>query len=158
MRIIQSANFFSFLLRPESVYGRNVFFYGINDTIPRFDYSVVENNNGFEKLFDNDPLTYYSAKGEDYYGCVDFRVPIQLSKIEYILRGDGNAIVPGDYYEVAWWNKNHWEHIQTIKANDNYLDIEMAPKDALFYINNISSGSDNRIFVWDNDKKDVNWH
>lgn len=135
-----------------------VFFYGINDTTPRFDYSVVENNNGFEKLFDNDPLTYYSAKGEDYYGCVDFGVPIQLSKIEYILRGDGNAIMPGDYYEVAWWKMNHWEHIQTIKANDVFLDIEMAPKDALFYIKNISSGSENRIFVWDNDKKDVIWH
>ena len=66
--------------------------------------------------------------------------------------------MPGDYYEVAWWTKNHWENNQTIKANDIYLDIEMAPKDALFYIKSISSGSDNRIFVWDNDKKDVNWH
>lgn len=133
-----------------------IFFYSEESNEPIKDFLVNDETNGYEKLFDGDLLTYYSAKGHDYYGCIDFGLPQKIDKIEYVLRGDGNAIMPGDTYQVSWWNGNTWNQIVNCTATDIWLDIKDAPKDALFYIKDISSGIENRIFQFSGNE--IIWH
>ena len=51
-------------------------------------------------LSDRDPLTNYSAEGNILKEFVDFGNPVMVDKIGYVRRGDGNAIIPGDSYEI----------------------------------------------------------
>ena len=133
-----------------------IFFYSSDIKKPIINYSVIDAHNGYEKLFDGDLLSYYSARGHDYYGSVDFGYPLRISRIEYVLRGDGNAIMPGDDYEVSWWNRTKWEVLLKDRAQNVWLDVDNAPKDALFFIRDLSSGSENRIFQYVNNE--IIWH
>ena len=126
-----------------------IFYYDSSSVFPVRNFQVIDACNGYGLLFDNDPLTYYRAEGDAYCGCVDFGQPVSLKRIEYILRGDGNAIMPGDTYEVSWWNNGSWQLLQSTTADNVWLDVQGAPSGALFYIKDLTRGEDNRIFQWD---------
>lgn len=133
-----------------------ILYYDGNSGEPRRDFELLDASAGYERLYDNDPLTYYSAKGDSYCGCIDFGRPVHIDRIEYILRGDGNAIMPGDAYEVSWWNEGEWELITREKATDIWLDVKGAPSNALYYVKDITTGRENRIFTVCDDE--IIWH
>ena len=133
-----------------------IFYYDSGSNEPRRDFELLDASAGYERLYDSDPLTYYSAKGSNYCGCVDFGRPVHIDRIEYILRGDGNAIMPGDTYEVSWWHDGKWELLDRQKATDIWLDVKDVPSGALYYVKDVTSGRENRIFTFDGEQ--ILWH
>ena len=99
--------------------------------------------------------TNFSAKGEDWVGF-DFCRPVNISKISYIRRCDGNSIQPGLEYSLYYWDNNNWQLINTKIANDVFIEFENVPQKALLAIK-CSQGKQQRIFVCDEDNK-IDWY
>ena len=76
----------------------------------------------------------------------------------YMRRGDGNAIVPGDEYEIYYWHDSKRNLHTSVMANDVYLSVSGLPAGSLYYIKGVSRGMQNRIFMWDDNKKELVWH
>lgn len=106
-------------------------------------------------LVDGDPLTYYSACGMQYDGALDFGEPQLFDRVAYIRRGDGNAICPGDDYEIYFWNNSDWELHSRHAATEVRLNVKELPARALCFIRG-SRGYSQRIFTWENGR--VVWH
>ena len=108
---------------------------------------MTTDSDSLSYAIDGDPLTYYSAKREDPSGVFDAGKPVTLDHISYIRRGDGNAIVPEDTYRVSWWNGKGWIVHCEVEAKDIELQIEDIPADKLYYVEGLSRGVQNRIFL-----------
>lgn len=87
---------------------------------------------GVNTLVDGDPLTNYSPKGDALLDFIDMGGSVSLSEILYIRRGDGNAIVPGDAYEIYYWHDSKWNLHAAVIADDVCLDISGLPSGALY--------------------------
>lgn len=112
-----------------------------------------EHDPGF--IADNDPETYCRVAGEDYWVGFDFGEPVDIKKISYIRRGDGNAICVGDTYELFYWDNRKWVLADTLTATDITLETDRLPAKGLYYIRG-SRGYAQRIFTWENDR--IYWH
>ena len=57
-----------------------------------------------EKVFDGDPLTFFDAPtGSGAWVGMDFGKEVNIGKLIFIPRTDGNMIQLGDTYELYWW-------------------------------------------------------
>ena len=119
--------------------------YFYDDNNQRVD--MTADSDSLSYIIDGDPLTYYSADRDDPSGVLDAGKPVTLGHISYIRRGDGNAIIPGDLYRVSWWNGKGWTVHCEVEAKDVELQIEDIPADKLYYIDGLSRGVQNRIFL-----------
>lgn len=108
-------------------------------------------------ICDNDPLTYFAIQDADVSRWVgfDFQKPVSMGKIAYIRRGDGNAICPGDEYELYYWD-NEWVLHEKKNADNIYIDFENLPADRLYFIKGLSRGTQNRTFIYENNE--VRWY
>lgn len=103
-----------------------------------------------ERLFDNDPLT--CALIAPYIG-MDFGKPVSLSEIHYLPRNDDNGITPGQVYELKYHNGQQWVSLGQQTASQLYLEFENVPTHALFWLQNLTSGREERIFTYENDRQ-----
>lgn len=138
-----------------------IYFYDEHDSIIQGD--IIEHtkltfgkNNNAANIADGDQLTNFSAKGEENWVGFDFNRPVNISKISYIRRSDGNSIQPGLEYSLYYWNNNDWQLINTQTANDVFIEFENVPQKALLAIK-CSQGKEQRIFVYDEDNR-INWY
>lgn len=114
-------------------------------------------NQPFENLFDRNPLTNFKAGRMNCSAYVDFGRPVKMDHVSYIRRGDGNAIVPGDRYEIYIWRDSGWVLHSEYVADDVKIDVTDIPAGALCYVKGMSRGVQNRIFRYDCKKKEVVW-
>lgn len=135
-----------------------VFFYEAKDSSPMSVSCVASSSEDFSNMFDGNTLTNYHVKGTRFDGAVDFGRPQKLDHVSFLRRGDGNVIFPGDVYRIYYWKDGEWVLFSETKARDIYLDIKGIPAGALYYIVDISSGFQNRIFTVDEITKDIVWH
>lgn len=105
-----------------------------------------------EKICDGDPLTYFAVVGDNRWVGFDFGKPISIGAVAYIRRGDGNDICPDETYELYYWDANCWHLHDTQIADRIYLDFENIPSNALYYIKSPTTGTQNRIFIIENDE------
>ena len=107
-----------------------------------------------EVVFDWDPLTYYDAltPSGSWVG-LDFGEPVEIDRISYTPRGDGNDITPGDIHEFLYWGDDGWVSLGTQVANDIKLVYENIPKNTVYWVRNLSRGKDERIFTYENGKQ-----
>jgi hypothetical protein len=109
-------------------------------------------------LSDRDPLTNYSAEGNVLKEFVDFGNPVMVNKIGYVRRGDGNAVIPGDSYEIYYWeDSREWVFHSRHTASDIFLDIQNLPSGTLYYIKGLSRGVQHRIFSIDTQTGEIVW-
>ena len=137
-----------------------IYFYDEHDSIIQGNIikctnSIFDKSNNAANIADGDQLTNFSAKGEDWVGF-DFCQPVNISKISYIRRCDGNSIQPGLEYSLYYWDNNNWQLINTKIANDVFIEFENVPQKALLAIK-CSQGKQQRIFVCDEDNK-IDWY
>lgn len=137
-----------------------IYFYDEHDSIIQGNIikctnSIFDKSNNAANIADGDQLTNFSAKGEDWVGF-DFCRPVNISKISYIRRCDGNSIQPGLEYSLYYWDNNNWQLINTKIANDVFIEFENVPQKALLAIK-CSQGKQQRIFVCDEDNK-IDWY
>ena len=119
---------------------------------------VPASSEAFAKMFDGNTLTNYHVHGNRYDGAVDLGSTIMLDHVSYLRRGDGNVIFPGDCYRVYYWDEGEWHLYSQVQANDIYLNIDGIPAGALYYIEDITNGFQNRIFTLGENGKDIVWH
>ncbi len=132
-----------------------LFFYQTGATSPSYGTVTDSSEEAMSAMVDGDPLTYFSARGMQYSGAIDFMKPVRFDRAAYIRRGDGNAVCPGDNYEIYYWNNAEWQLHTTCTASEIFLNINSVPADGLYFIRS-SRGSSQRIFTWVNNC--VQWH
>ena len=114
------------------------------------------NNSGKVKelVFDNDIFTYYTAaEPNGSWVGMDFGKPVNIEQINYVYRGDGNIIDIGNEYELMYWYNNQWNSLGKQMAESTCLIYENCPTHALFLLHNLTTGVEERIFIYENDKQ-----
>lgn len=134
-----------------------IFLYDTSAGKPLAEFHLSNQKDSFANLFDGNPLTYCSVSDTCSIGYIDFGRPTYLDHISYIRRGDGNAITPGDVYEIYYWDKGNWILHSKEIAKDIYIDVSNIPYGVLYYIKGLSRGVQNRIFTWDEVNEKVKW-
>ena len=114
--------------------------------------SWENNGNNKAKAFDHDLLTFFDAPATHAYVGMDFGKPIEISKILYTGRGDGNTIDIGDNYELFYWGEGRWVSLGRQEAGNVKLEYE-APTNALFWLRDLTKGKDERIFTYEGGKQ-----
>ena len=112
-------------------------------------------NNGADKAkaFDHDLLTCFEAPCPGSYVGMDFGKPVEVSRIFYTGRGDGNTIDLGDTYELFYWGNGHWVSMGQQKAGNVRLEYEQVPSGALYLLRDLTKGKDERIFTYEEGKQ-----
>jgi hypothetical protein len=105
-------------------------------------------------VFDNDPLTCFSSPdASDSWVGLDFGEPVNIDRILYIPRNNGNIVVYGDEYELKYWDKDGWKSLGHKVADNLYVTFENCPVGALFLLHNRTRGVEERIFTYENGKQ-----
>ncbi len=131
------------------------------DTIPVYG-KIIGTEGTFRKgqnytrecVFDRDILTFFDApEGSGCWVGMDFGKPVDISKIRYSPRSDGNCIEPGDEYELMYWMKDQWVSLGKKKAEGLTISFEDCPVNALFLLHNKTKGWQERPFTYENGRQ-----
>jgi len=114
------------------------------------DGSFMNQGRVKELVFDKDIFTYYTAvEPNGSWVGMDFGKPVNIEKIAYVYRGDGNTIVIGNEYELMYWNNSKWHPLGSQTAKTIRLVYENCPTGALFLLHNRTTGIEERIFTYE---------
>lgn len=101
-------------------------------------------------LFDNDPLS--KAYIWEWLG-IDFGQPENITEIRYLPWNDANGIFPGDEYELLYYRfPEGWISMGKQIATTYSLTYENVPAGTLYWLRNLTTGVEERIFTWENNK------
>jgi len=104
-----------------------------------------------QAAFDGDLLTFFDAPDvPNAWVGMDFGHPVDVEKIIYTPRGDGNTIGIGDRYELFYWDAGRWNSLGKQTAVTVRLLFKDVPADGLFLLRNLSGGMEERIFCYKN--------
>ena len=108
----------------------------------------------YDKAFDGDVLTFFDAvEPNDAWTGMDFTKKTALTKIRYLPRNDDNNVVPGQVYELFYFEGQDWRSLGRKVAVEDVLYYDNAPLNALFLLRNLSKGIEERIFTYENDEQ-----
>jgi hypothetical protein len=121
------------------------------------DYSTSQYypQNGPEKMFDGDALTFFHTfEDKPGWGGLQFDKPVNIDKIRYLIRNDDNGIRKGEIYELLYMNNGCWISMGVKTAiEDDVIIFNDVPKDALYWLRNHSKGKEERPFIYENGKQ-----
>lgn len=81
----------------------------------------------------------------------DLGSPQQLTKIQIVPRSNTNGIIPGNQYELFYWEeKNGWTSLGTQEAESWHLIYDQVPVGALLWLKCYNGGKEERIFTYEN--------
>lgn len=135
-----------------------IFFYDSAEGKPLEVKCIPASSKEFTHMFDGSTLTNYRAEGSRFDGAVDLGTPKVLDHVSFLRRGDGNVVFPGDVYRVSYWNDGKWNLHAEIKAKDIYLEIKGIPSGTLYFVEDITSGFQERIFTVKSGNEEIVWH
>lgn len=95
-------------------------------------------------ISDSDPLSY---NGINNWIGIDCEKPISLSKIRYLLRNDANNIFEKNKYELFYYTLKGWKSLGQKIAYTDQLIFNDVPLNALFWLRNLDTGKEERIFT-----------
>ena len=130
---------------PQSVTCAEIMFYDENGKEVRGEYAPL-----FQTAFDGNPLTNLSTHRKTA-PVVDFGQPVRLARIVLLPRSDGNGIYPGDEYELFYFDRQGWISLGKQIPNGFHLDYECVPRNALYWLRNLTQGAEERIFTVEED-------
>jgi hypothetical protein len=106
-----------------------------------------------DKAFDGNTLTFYDAAEKDgAWVGMDFGKRTGVDHIRYLPRNDDNMIRVGQAYELFFWTRNGWQSLGRQTAKEQVLHFD-GPSGALFLLRNLSGGTEERIFTYENGKQ-----
>lgn len=107
-----------------------------------------------ETVFDGNILTGFQGNSPDGH-WVGLRLtrPSQVGKIRFIPRNDGNCIEVGDKYQLMMYDKLQWKVLAVQVATSNVITFSHIPHGGLYLLSNLTKGSEERIFTYENDKQ-----
>lgn len=99
--------------------------------------------------FDNNPLTYGNYM--DWVGC-DLKEAQNLSEIRLLPRTDDNGISIGHQYRLFYFGKDGWVKVGEQRATQQKLIFNNVPSGALYWLQDITEGHEERIFTYEDGK------
>lgn len=111
------------------------------------------------KAFDGDMNSYYeNALVRNGWIGLDLGAgkAAEVGRIRFCPRNDTNCIIPGNDYELFYWDGQGWESMGIQTASGYSLAYPQAPAGALFWLHCHSGGQEERIFTW-TDGRQVFW-
>ncbi|MFR4304509.1 MAG: hypothetical protein ACLT4H_12640 [Bacteroides thetaiotaomicron] len=110
----------------------------------------LENTNQYKKLQDNDILTYEYIPPLNFY----INPTDTISSMQILPYNDGNGIYPEDEYELFYFDKEkQWISCGYKTANNYFIKFENVPLEALYWLQNLTTGKEERIFTFENGKQ-----
>jgi len=134
----------------ECTYFAEIYFYRNGERIKPKVHSYTAGLNPYlSSLLIDDVITICPLIAKDGYVAFDFGEPVRLDKISIVKRGDLNDVTPGDEYALYAWVDSGWELIGQKVADDISITFDNVPCGALLYIKGLSTGVQNRIFLYE---------
>lgn len=108
-----------------------------------------------ERAFDGDWLTYFNSRNKSApaWIALDFGEPITIDRVRCVPRSDDNGIHFGDTYELNYHENGVWNPIRQKIADERFIVFDSVPSNALLLLKNLTRGSNERIFSWENGKQ-----
>lgn len=125
-----------------------------NQTKVELNGKIISNDPGLfgntsHNAFDHDLASYYLCKGQDAWIGLDFGENRKIDEISFCPRSDTNFIIPGNEYELYYWN-NGWITLGRKTATDYKITYESVPSGALYWLHCHSGGVEERPFSYEN--------
>jgi hypothetical protein len=97
---------------------------------------------------------FRSKEANDVWLGIKFNAPIMIKKIAFLPPSDDNCVRDGNIYELFYWD-NKWVSLgkQTGSSDTYRLIYKDAPTNALFLLRNLTKGTEERIFTYENGKQ-----
>ncbi|WP_146161492.1 hypothetical protein [Mangrovibacterium marinum] len=99
-------------------------------------------------LFDGDLNSYTLGR----MFLVDLGEPVRLSAIRICPRNDTNYIIPGNQYELFYWD-NQWQSAGKQTATNYFLEYRNVPSGTIYWLRCLNGGREERIFTYENNKQ-----
>ena len=118
-------------------------------------FGMKKDRGAYKKLFDGDNLSSFSVSSPDSaWAAVEFSQPVNIKKIGYLPRNDGNQVEKGDLYRLFYWGQGGWKLVEEkIAELDGMLQFDNVPSDALYLLRDLTKGKQERIFTYKNGKQ-----
>ncbi len=115
--------------------------------------SFEDKGETLERVFDGNILTGFNAPfANNAWVGFEFKGKVDLSKIGFVPKNDGNIIEPGDEYELEYYD-NGWFSCGRQKADKHQVTFKEVPSKALYILHNLTKGREERIFTYEKDKQ-----
>lgn len=101
----------------------------------------------YHAVLDGNPLTNTWLSNKPLVLSFDF--PVTIDKLVCLPRNDGNGIYPDNLYELRYFNRDKWQSLSIQEGNKFYLEYSNVPKNALYWLRNLTTGVEERIFTYD---------
>lgn len=118
-------------------------------------YDEPSESYSMDKAFDGEPLTYVENQGNWHpWIGMDLGHPTYIEKICFLARSDDNFIRDGQIYELCYWDQR-WVSLGIKVGNrqTQSLIYDNVPDNALLLLHNLSCGTEERLFTYDNGKQ-----
>ena len=106
-----------------------------------------------DKVFDDDPLTFFENWNPNPWVGLKFEKASQIEEIRYLFRNDDNNVRPGDLYELFFWDNKQWVTVGKKSTDMPFLHYENIPSQALYLLRNYTRGKEERPFTYQNGKQ-----
>lgn len=107
------------------------------------------------KIVDNDLLTNEGVNNDNDI-TFDFGEPKTIKSGIVYRRADGNSVFPGHCYELYLWRCGEWELLGQQVAQTNQVVFKAVPG-GLYKIVDVDDGSQNGVFIWNDEEKRPVW-
>ncbi len=104
------------------------------------------------KICDGNIDTFYAGEVRNAYVGIDFGKEVEIDRIIYSPRTDGNDVIPGEEYELFYW-ENRWVSLGRKKADSFRLQYDSVPDNSLLWLHNRTKGVEERIFTYMNNEQ-----
>lgn len=107
------------------------------------------NDESANRVIDEDELTFTEFRS---WLSIDLDKPARVTEMRMLSRTDDNGIVPGALYELVYFGKEGWRTVAVQKAEADYIEFDSVPSGALYWLRNLTKGTEERIFTYENGK------
>ena len=114
-----------------------------------------ETNDSF--VFDGKESTYFVTKeSQDGWVGADMGKPVHLDKVAFIAKNDDNDIIPGQTYELCYYENGIEKSLGVKTATLDSLTFDNVPSNSLYILHNLDKGDNERIFILNKNK--IYWY
>lgn len=106
----------------------------------------------FKNAFDENIRTNFNAPSGSWV-AIDAGKQVKLTKIKVMPRSSFNIVEPGHTYELFYFNSGEWISLGKKVADDYHVVYNNTPTGALFLLRNLTTGIEERRFLYANNKQ-----
>lgn len=113
-------------------------------------YSTYADSVMMQKGIDGDMLSYFRSYKRDESLCLDLGKDsaTRIAQINFAPRNDANCIIPGNNYELFYW-QNGWQSAGSKVASSYSITFDEVPANGLYWLRCKEGGKEERIFTYE---------